>query len=123
MHVVRSMWIFRHKMNFEGSFERYKARIISNGRSQQVVVDSEKSLYGLKQTPRAWYQWYVDFVSTIGFIHSKSDHSLFIYRDGSDEAYLLLYVDDIILTTSTASLRTSLMSKLTDEFAMKVLEP
>jgi len=38
----------------------------------------KKSLYGLKQAPRAWIQRFADFVSTIGFTHSISDHSLFI---------------------------------------------
>jgi len=44
----------------------------------------KKSLYGLKQAPRAWYQRFADFVTTIGFSHSKSDHSLFIYNHGLD---------------------------------------
>lgn len=49
-----------------------------------------KSLYGLKQSPRAWYRRFADFVATIGFFfsHSQSNHSLFIYRRGSDIAYL-----------------------------------
>ena len=39
----------------------------------------KKSLYDLKQTPRAWYKRFVDYVSTLGFSHNTSDHSLFIY--------------------------------------------
>ncbi|GJT80555.1 ribonuclease H-like domain-containing protein [Tanacetum coccineum] len=160
MHVIRSMWIFRHKMRSDGSFERYKARLVGDGRSQQVGVDCDdtfspvvkpatirtvlslavskswlfinwmsktlsymKSLYGLKQAPRAWYQRFVDFVHTIGFVHSQSDHSLFVYRKGRDLAYLLLYVDDIILTTSSDALRHSLIDFLAQEFAMKDLGP
>lgn len=60
----------------------------------------KKSLYGLKQAPHAWYQRFDDYVSKISFTHSISDNSLFIYRKGNDMAYLLLYVDDIILTPS-----------------------
>ncbi|XP_074318806.1 uncharacterized protein LOC141655637 [Silene latifolia] len=78
----------------------------------------KKSLYGLKQAPRAWYQRFATYVSTIGFIHSKSDNSLFIYQNGADMAYLLLYVDDIILTTSTPKLRDDIMALLRTEFAM-----
>ncbi|PNX68149.1 copia protein, partial [Trifolium pratense] len=83
----------------------------------------KKSLYGLKQAPRTWYQRFADFVSTIGFHHSKSDHSLFIYHNGNHMAYILLYVDDIILTTSSDDLRKSIMSLLASEFAMKDLGP
>lgn len=80
-----------------------------------------KSFYGLKQAPCAWYQRFADFVATIGFTHSKSDHSLFIYCRGTDIAYILLYVDDIILTASSDALRCSIISLLSAEFAMKDL--
>jgi hypothetical protein len=55
--------------------------------------------------------------------HSISDHSLFIYHHGNDTAYILLYVDDIILTASSDALRDSIMSQLGSEFAMKDLGP
>ncbi|XP_071719535.1 uncharacterized mitochondrial protein AtMg00810-like [Rutidosis leptorrhynchoides] len=81
------------------------------------------SLYGLKQAPRAWYQRFTDFVATIGFIHSKCEHSLFVYHKDIDIAYLLIYVDDIILTTSSSILRDHLIKLLAEEFAMKELGP
>ncbi|XP_071729605.1 uncharacterized mitochondrial protein AtMg00810-like [Rutidosis leptorrhynchoides] len=83
----------------------------------------QKSLYGLKQAPRAWYQRFADFVNTIGFVHSRCDNSLFIYRNGSHMAYILLYVDDIILTASSDTLRKSIITLLAHEFAMKDLGP
>ena len=81
----------------------------------------KKSFYVLKQVPRAWYQWFADFVTTIGFRNSIFDNSLFIYFHGSNIAYLLLYVDDIILIASSVLLRQSIISKLSSEFAMKDL--
>ncbi|XP_050889236.1 uncharacterized mitochondrial protein AtMg00810-like [Lathyrus oleraceus] len=92
-------------------------------RHPDYVCRLKKSLYGLKQAPRAWYQRFDDYVATIGFRHSTSDHSLFIYRQVLDMAYVLLYVDDIILITSTQVLRKSIMSLLASEFAMKDLDP
>ncbi|XP_022041503.1 uncharacterized mitochondrial protein AtMg00810-like [Helianthus annuus] len=85
------------------------------------VCRLNKSLYGLKQAPRAWYQRFTDFVLSIGFRQTRSDHSLFVYHHGTTVAYLLIYVDDIILTTSTDQLRDHLMRRLGDEFAMKDL--
>jgi hypothetical protein len=61
----------------------------------------KKSLYGLKQDPRAWFQCFSSYIQTIGFIPSLSDSSLFIYHSDSHVAYLLLYVDDIVLTASS----------------------
>src|SRR4051812_4524300 len=63
-----------------------------------------RSLYGLKQVPRASYQCIAAFLQTLGFTSTRSDASLFMYHHGIDTAYLLLYVDDIILTASTSEL-------------------
>ena len=62
------------------------------------VCKLNKSLYGLKQAPRAWYNRFASHLLTLGFVEAKSDTSLFIYRRGTDTVYLLLYVDDIVLT-------------------------
>lgn len=59
----------------------------------------------------------------MGFPHSISDHSLFIYHNGNDMAYILIYIDDIIITASSDSLREYIMSKPSSEFAMKDLGP
>jgi hypothetical protein len=82
-----------------------------------------KSLYGLKQAPRAWYSRFATYLTTLGFIEAKSDTSLFIFRRGSDTVYLLLFVDDIILTASNTELLRRTISALQREFAMKDLGP
>jgi hypothetical protein len=82
-----------------------------------------KSLYGLKQAPRAWFKRFATFAVTVGFTASRSDASLFILRRGSDVAYLLLYVDDIVLTASSSMLLHTLIDKLKLEFAMKDMGP
>ena len=60
------------------------------------------------------------FLLTLGFTEAKSDTSLFIYRRGDETAYLLLYVDDIVITASSQQLLQSVIS-LQQEFAMKDL--
>jgi hypothetical protein len=81
------------------------------------------SLYGLKQAPRAWYSRFATYLTTMGFIEAKSDTSLFIFRCGSDTVYMLLYVDDIILTASSMELQRRTIFALQREFAMKDLRP
>jgi hypothetical protein len=66
-----------------------------------MVYRLNKSLYGLKQAPRAWYSQFATYLMTLGFVEAKSDTSLFIYHQGAETAYLLLYVDDIVLTASS----------------------
>ncbi|XP_051212153.1 uncharacterized mitochondrial protein AtMg00810-like [Lolium perenne] len=101
---------------------------------QQLIgfVDTERpddvcllsrSLYGLKQAPRAWYQRIAGILHQLGFRSTRSDASPFVYRTGNDMAYLLLYVDDIILTASTAGLLRQLTDSLRAEFALNDLGP
>jgi hypothetical protein len=54
-------------------------------------------------------------------VEVKSDTSLFVYRRGADTAYLLLYVDDIILTASSPELLEHTTTALQQQFAMKDL--
>jgi hypothetical protein len=65
------------------------------------VCRLNRSLYGLKQAPRALRTRFASFLTSIGFVEAKSDASLFTYHHGSEVAYLLLYVDDIVLTASS----------------------
>ncbi|GJT33290.1 ribonuclease H-like domain-containing protein [Tanacetum coccineum] len=109
----------------DGTLSRYKARLVANAASRHWPIhqldvknaflhgdlsetvymhqplgfrDSvhpdyvcllQRSLYGLKQAPRAWFQ-----------------------RQGTDTAYLLLYVDDIVLTASSESLLQQIIGSL-----------
>jgi hypothetical protein len=82
-----------------------------------------KSLYGLKQASRTWYIRFATYITSLGFVDVKSDTSLFVFRCGSDTVYLLLYVDDIALTASSAALLQQIISTLKRKFAMKDLRP
>ena len=81
----------------------------------------KKALYGLKQAPRAWFQRFSPFFIHLGFYCSRADTSLFIFHRQSDIIYLLLYVDDIILTGNNSSLLARFTCKLHSEFATKDL--
>jgi hypothetical protein len=48
---------------------------------------------------------------------------LFILHQGTDTVYLLLYVDDIVLTASSPQLLQRIIAALKQEFAMKDLDP
>jgi hypothetical protein len=78
----------------------------------------QRYLYGLMQAPRAWYQRLVTYLRQLGFVPSASDVSLFVLKEGDHLAYLLLYVDDIILTSSSLVLLQSIIDRLHSEFAM-----
>jgi hypothetical protein len=58
---------------------------------------------------------------SLDFVEAKSDTSLFIFLRGSETIYLLLYVDDIVLTASSTKLLQQNISALEREFSMKDL--
>ncbi|KAI3729382.1 hypothetical protein L6452_18039 [Arctium lappa] len=82
------------------------------------VCKLNKSLYGLKHAPRAWYTRFATYILSQGFRTSACDNSLFIYSRGSHTTYLLLYVDDIVLTASSDTFLQEIISTLSREFAM-----
>jgi hypothetical protein len=83
----------------------------------------DKALYGLKQAPRAWYSRLSLKLQALGFTSSKADISLFIYKKGAVTIYLLVYVDDIIVTGSCLAAIDALLSDLKAEFPLKDLGP
>jgi hypothetical protein len=62
------------------------------------------SLYGLHQAPHQWFLHFVAYVTSLGFIQSHTDTSLFVLCHGTEAAYLLLYVDNMILYASSSKL-------------------
>jgi hypothetical protein len=87
------------------------------------VCRLNKSPYGVKQEPRAWYSRFTTYLLTLGFVEAKSDNSLFIFRHGTDTVYLLLYVDDNVITVSSTALLQYTISAPKREFSMKDLGP
>ena len=85
------------------------------------VCKLQKALYGLKQAPRAWFSRLTTWLLHFGFTGSQSDSSLFIYHHPTFTMYFLIYVDDIIITSSKAFAITELLTLLKSEFAIKDL--
>ncbi|GJU05103.1 ribonuclease H-like domain-containing protein [Tanacetum coccineum] len=115
--------------------EWYKARLVANGCTQQVGIDcddtfspvvkpatiravlslslSRKWLVQQLAVKNAFLNGYI--LETVYIIY---DSSLFIYRHGIEVACLLIYVDDIVLTTSSTALLQRIISFLHQEFEM-----
>ena len=87
------------------------------------VCRLHKALYGLKQAPHAWFDLFSSFLLRLGFICSTTDSSLFIFRFEDSILLLLVYVDDIIVTSNKQALLSQLVSRLNSKFSMKHLGP
>lgn len=81
----------------------------------------DKALYGLKQAPRAWYSRLCKKLQSLSFVPSKADTSLFFYKKGNYVIFMLVYVDDIIVPSSSQEAVDALLRDLEKEFAIKDL--
>jgi len=73
---------------------------VAQGESFGLVCRLRKSLYGLKQFPRAWFGKFSSVVKEFGMTRSETDHSVFYRHSIVGCIYLVVYVDDIVLTGS-----------------------
>jgi hypothetical protein len=64
------------------------------------VCRLKNALYGLKQSPQAWYEKMDGFLMSLGFNKSVVDPSLYYHIVGNECLILVLYVDDLFLTSS-----------------------
>jgi hypothetical protein len=85
------------------------------------VCKLHKALYGLKQAPRVWFSRLSTKLCDLGFTSSKADSSLFILRTASLTMFILVYVDDIIITASVPAAINDLLQQLQTSFAVKDL--
>ena len=92
-----------------------------NKSKPHFICKLDKALYGLKQAPRAWYSRLSTKLQSLGFCASKADISLFYYKKGQITIFLLIYVDDIIVASSSERATQALLSDLKAEFALKDL--
>ena len=92
--------VFLHGVQEEEVYMKQPPGFESND-APFLVCKLDKAIYGLKQAPRAWYSRLSVKLIELGFKSSKSDTSLFIYQKNGITIFMLIYVDDIIVTSSS----------------------
>ena len=95
---------------------------VKNGSScKGEVCKLKKSLYGLKQSPRAWFGRFSTTMKEFGYKQSNSDHTLFIKHKEGKVTALIVYVDDMVLTGDDPCEMKALQEYLATKFEMKDL--
>ncbi|KAI3816802.1 hypothetical protein L1987_16507 [Smallanthus sonchifolius] len=184
VNLVSCKWVYKLKRKADGSIERFKARLVARGFSQQYGLDYEdtfspvaklttirvllavatckkwrlwqmdvnnaflygdldhviymtqplgfesenhpeyvcklkKAIYGLKQSPRAWFGKIGEFLELNGFRITNSDTSLFVKQVENRSVVVLVYVDDLIITGDHEEEIDQLKANLCVRFKMK----
>ncbi|RVW92416.1 Retrovirus-related Pol polyprotein from transposon RE1 [Vitis vinifera] len=89
----------------------------------QKVCKLKKSLYGLNQSSRAWFERFTKSMRAFGYRQSNSDHTLFLKKQHGKITSLIVYVDDMVVTGNDPEERKALQNYLSREFEMKDLGP
>ncbi|KXZ53494.1 hypothetical protein GPECTOR_7g944 [Gonium pectorale] len=183
---VSVKWVYKYKFDASGNIERYKARLVARGFSQQQGVEFDevfapvikhaslrallsvvasrdlelhqldvktaflngeleeevyvaqppgynlggpndachlrKSLYGLRQAPRAWYERLRRELESMGFKSSAADPALFMKEENGNHVYLLVYVDDLLIAAKHLSTVRQIKSRLKSVFDVRHME-
>jgi hypothetical protein len=86
-----------------------------------LVCHLNKSLYGLNQSPRAWYAKMDIFLIATRFSRFHSDHNVYTKKSRIHLIILVLYVDELILTGSDSKLLNHVKTSLKKKFEMTYL--
>jgi len=86
-----------------------------------LVCRLKKTLYGLKQTPRAWSDKIGQYLVISGFQTSNADFSLYVKKTNHEIVVIVIYVDDLIITRDSDADIFDLKKFLKQKFEMKDL--
>nr|GEV54627.1 hypothetical protein [Tanacetum cinerariifolium] len=146
--AIGTKWVFRNKKDEKGIVVRNKARLVTQGQTQEKGIDYKEvfapveevyiyqplgfedpdhpdkvykvvmALYGLHQAPRAWYETLATYLLENDFQRGKIDQTLFIKRQKRDILLVQIYVDDIIFSATNKDLCKSFEKLMKDKFQM-----
>ena len=88
-------------------------------KGEEMVCLLQKAIYGLKQSGARWEARLVQYLLGAGFERCDVDPCLYLLRRNGETLLLVVYVDDLIMATSTIALRQEVVSDLTKNFKLK----
>ena len=119
--VLMNRWSWR-QMDVDTAFlnsklheEIYMAQPVGFEDGSARVCRLLKSVYGLKQASREWYNTLSEFLLSLGFQRSRIDPCLYMQSG----IIIFTYVDDIIIAAATQILVDEVSSKFKERFRMK----
>ncbi|KAJ3507815.1 hypothetical protein NMY22_g16815 [Coprinellus aureogranulatus] len=83
----------------------------------------QRSLYGLKQSGRTWNKTLDASLLDMGFIRLDAETCLYLYKEGDQLCFVVVYVDDLLLAATSRKFMDSVKKKLSSRFKMKDLGP
>jgi hypothetical protein len=88
---------------------------------KDMVCNINKSLHGLNQSPRMWYQNFDTYILELVFVRRKVYHCVYSKKVGNHFIYVVLYVNDMLLVGNNMDVIKEVKSHLSSKFDMKDL--
>jgi len=88
--------------------------LLEGSRLNEMVVKLKRCIYGLKQFPREWYYWLIEYLQPFGFAVTACDPCVLVHESGT--IFLAIYVDDITVFGATGELKEQTTNMLKTEF-------
>jgi hypothetical protein len=111
---------FLHQDLDEEIYMRQPNGFVVKGK-EELVCKLKRSLYGLKKSPRMWYQNFDAFALKIGYVRSEEDHYVYIKLIDDQILIIILYVDDMLFIGNNKVMIKELKAQLSNIFEMKYL--
>ena len=86
-----------------------------------LVCNLKKSLYGLKHAPREWYSTMDTFLLWQNFQRCRLDPNVYLQQSDGHLIIIVLYVDDLLITSSTVASISTIKTALHNAFEMSDL--
>ncbi|KAL0444613.1 UNVERIFIED_CONTAM: Retrovirus-related Pol polyprotein from transposon RE2 [Sesamum latifolium] len=136
---VGCKWVYKRKLGANGEVTVFKARLVAKGYTQRPGVNFEEtyspvamaksirillaiaawSIYGLKQASRSWNTHFDEVIRGYDFIKNDYDPCVYKKISGSSVAYIVFYVDDILLIGNDVKMLGDIKAWLSTQFSMK----
>ena len=107
------------EINYEIYLEQPEGFKEESNNGKDLIWKLNKGLYGLKQSGRLWNETLDKFLIKIGFERSSADHCLYVKNQNNTKAFVLVFVDDLLIISSDINEINNVKSDLSAEFKMK----
>lgn len=99
----------------------HQAKYFEVPRKEDYIYHLKKSLYGLKQSGKQWFDKLNDCLKELPLNQVEEDPCVYSIRDGDKILTLAVYVDDLIIATNRYMLFTYLTENLMEKFEIRDL--
>ncbi len=105
-------------------YMRQPAGFVVRGQGEgEVVCQLKRAIYGLKQAGRRWWSLFHTFIVDMGFTQSGTDMCLYYLKCCRHCTFLVIYVDDVLIVSTSERIRLNTLDLLQERFDIKVLGP